>query len=130
MAVLSLGYVGERLNLTIRQGATLGPFSVTLKNPDASPVDLTGSVIRGQIRKKALDATVVAELDGVLDANPATGVFTFGLTAGETGVLQAGEALTDAASVYVWDMEWRDAAGRILPLYYGAVSVFREVTRA
>jgi len=132
MATPTLGYIGEKLDLTIRQGATFGPFEVALLNPDATAPSLTGSIIRGQIRKKALDAVVVAALDVVINPDQVgagKGKFTFGMTAANTAALTAGESITDPASVYVWDMEWEDAATRVLPMYYGGVKVQREVTR-
>lgn len=46
-----VGFRGERLDLIARQGATLGPFVVTLTNPDNSPVNITGCTIRGLVRK-------------------------------------------------------------------------------
>ena len=42
----TLGYIGERLDLLIRQGATFGPFDVTLANPDKTPVNLTGATVQ------------------------------------------------------------------------------------
>lgn len=123
-----LGYIGERLDLLIRQGATLGPFLATMTNPDASPVDLTGATIRGQIRKRAADTTVVASLD-VTITSAAAGQYSFGLTATATAAIVAGADVTKPESVYVWDLELQDAAGRVLPLYWGDVRVHREVTR-
>ena len=50
-----VGTRGERLDLIVRQGATLGPHTVTLTNPDGSAVNLTGCTIQGQVRKDPLD---------------------------------------------------------------------------
>lgn len=55
----TLGYIGEKLDLLVRQGATLGPFAVTLTNPDNTPVNLTGATLRAHLRKKALDTGMV-----------------------------------------------------------------------
>jgi hypothetical protein len=126
--VPQLGYIGEKLNLLVRQGATLGPHSVTVRNPDLTPVNLTGSTVRGQIRRKALDVAIIETLNVVV-TDAVNGVFEFGLTATETAALVAGEGIGDANSKYVWDMEWEDSTGRILPLFYGDCTVFREVTR-
>jgi hypothetical protein len=124
----TLGYIGERLDLLIRQGATFGPFDVTLANPDKSPVDLSGASLRAHIRKKALDTNVVISLQVEL-TDPALGKFKFGLTDEFTAGITAGESVKDHASLYVWDMEMEDSLGRVSPLYYGEVKVFREVTR-
>lgn len=124
----TLGYIGERLDLLIRQGATFGPFDVTLANPDKTPVDLTGATMRAHVRRKALDANVVIALQvGVMQ--PTLGHFQFGLSDEVTATIAAGESVKDPASHYVWDMEMEDSLGRVIPLYYGDVKVFREVTR-
>lgn len=127
-ATPSIGYFGEKMTLNIRQGATLGPFSATMVNPDESPVNLTNCTIRGKIRKTALSATVTATLDCTI-TNAAAGQYTFGLTDEVTAAITAGEKLTDKASKYVWDLELEDSTGRVIPLYYGDCFVLREVTR-
>lgn len=124
----TLGSIGEKVDLLVKQGSTLGPFAVTLANPDQTPVNLTGATVRAHLRKKALDQVKVAEFDvTIIDAT--AGKFQFGMTDEATAAIPAGETLKDAASVYVWDMELEDASGRVLPLYYGDCKVFREVTR-
>jgi hypothetical protein len=128
MAVPVLGFAGEEYTLLIRQGATFGPVTATMRNPDTTPVDLTGCTIRGKIRKKALDAAVVATLTCTI-TNAVGGVYEFGLTDEQTAAIDAGEYMASSASKYVWDLEMEDAAGRVLPLYYGQVTVLREVTR-
>ena len=124
----TLGYIGERLDLLIRQGATFGPFDVTLANPDKTPVNLTGATVRAHVRKKALDANVVIDLQ-VQITDASAGKFQFGLSDELSASITAGETVKDPASLYVWDMELEDVLGRVVPLYYGEVKVFREVTR-
>ncbi len=129
MTTPTIGYIGERLDLLIRQGATLGPFACTLTNPDGSPVNLAGATIRGQIRKKPADTTVVASLAvNVLDA--VNGLYSFALDAATTATIVAGLDVTKPESLYVWDMELADSLGRVIPLHWGDVRVHREVTRA
>lgn len=124
-----VGYIGEKLDLVIKQGSTLGPFTATMTYADGvTPFDLTGCTIRGQIRKRALDATVVEDLQVTITDAPA-GQYEFGLDVAATTAMVAGENMTDPASKYVWDMELVRADASILPLYYGGVSVFREATR-
>ena len=119
---------GERLDLRIRQGATFGPINATMNNPDGSAVDLTGCTVRGQIRKKALDTAIVATFDCAI-TNATAGQYTFGLTAAITAGITAGETVELNASQYVWDLELLDASNRVTALYYGGVTVLREVTR-
>lgn len=127
--MMVLGYIGEKLDLLVKQGSTLGPFRVTLLNADQTPVNLTGCTIRGHVRKKALSADIAA-LFAVSITEAAQGKFEFGLPDELTAAIPAGETLKDPLSLYVWDMELEDALGRVMPLYYGDCKVFREVTRA
>ena len=123
-----IGFRGERLDLLARQGATLGPFIVTLQNPDNSPINLTGCVIRGQVRKNALDNELVASFTVVM-IDVLQGKFSFEIPFAETAIIPAGEFPKDPNSLYQWDMELLDSANRLTPLYYGVYENFREVTR-
>lgn len=124
-----IGYIGEKVTLVIRQGATCGPHSVLLRNPDLSAVDMTGAAVRGQIRKKPSSTVVTADL--VIEiVNSPTCSFKFSLTDEVTKDIVAGELLSSADSLYVWDIEWEDAGGVVRPIMYGPCQVFREVTRS
>lgn len=140
---ITLGTIGERMDLLIRQGATFGPFKFVMKAPsqgavpqadgsyvetDLIPVDLTGCALRGQIRKTPSDATVVAELN-VSITDPTGGTYQFDLSDTVTAAIVAGVDLSKRESSYVWDFELTDSSNRVIPLYYGEVRVFREVTR-
>jgi hypothetical protein len=124
----TLGYIGERLDLLVKQGSTLGPFPVELKDSVGAAIDLTGCNIRGHIRRKALDTALVKSFNVVI-TDAAAGKFSFSLSDEETATIPAGEELKDRDSIYVWDMELEDSAGSVRPLYYGELKVFREVTR-
>lgn len=125
-----IGSIGERLDIVLRQGSTLGPFIVTLTNPNGTPVDLTGATIEGQVRKNATDSgTPVATFD-IVYINRAAGQFSFGMSKAVTVLIPAGEYQQDEASQYKWDMELTDSLTRCIPLYYGNFENFREVTRA
>lgn len=125
-----IGSIGERLDIVLRQGSTLGPFIVTLTNPNGTPVDLTGATIEGQVRKNATDAgTPVATFD-IVYINRLAGQFSFGMSKATTVSIPAGEYQQDEASQYKWDMELTDSLTRCIPLYYGNFENFREVTRA
>ena len=126
--MITLGYIGEELNLKIRQGASFGPFRAEMKNADGTIVNLTGCTVRGQLRKKALDADVVATLVCVI-TEPLLGKYEFGLPVEATTLLPAGEQLSASESQYVFDIELLTLAGEVVPLYFGKVQNFREVTR-
>ena len=124
---MRIGTIGEKQDLLVRQGATFGEIRATMTNPDSTPVNLTGCIIRGKVRKNALDVDVVCDLD-VTITQPLLGKFEYGLSADKTTLIKAGESITDKASKYVWDLELEDSLGRVTALYYGQINVFREVT--
>lgn len=142
-SIPTIGSAGHRLDLLIRQGATFGPVTDLIRQPivgavaqadgsyaddDLEPVDLTGSTIRGQIRKLPADSAAVATFD-VNISDPLSGSYTFGLTAAVTAAISAGLDSTKPESTYHWDIEWQDSMGRVTPLHWGVVRVHREVTR-
>lgn len=118
-----------RVDMELVQGATFGPVTHTLKNPDGTPVDLTGATLRGQVRRKASDPAVAANFVFTNTA-PLTGSYTFELGADSTAALSAGDTLMAAASLYMYDIQLLDTLGRVLPLLYGSLRVFPEVTHA
>lgn len=123
-----LGSKGSNLDLLIKQGSTFGPHVMTLTNSQGTPINITGATVRAMIKKSSTSVSV-ATGDFVL-TSPASGQFTFGFSTSATAALTVdpdSEAGTD--SQYVWDMEIQYADGRVYPLVYGSVSVFREVTK-
>lgn len=124
-----IGYLGTLMPLLIRQGCTFGPISAKIENPDGTKTDLTGAVIRGQIRKTALSPEVLIHIPFEILPIEHEYSFSFAISATSTALLSAGEKPHFPESQYVWDteIEWPDE--RVDPLYYGPVTVFREVTR-
>lgn len=124
----TIGSKGEELNLLIRQGGTFGPFKLTLKNPDGSPVLLTDATFRGQIRKTFDSLTVDANfVFNVTD--PLMGKVEFEIDAEQTAAIMAGFDENADESQYVYDIEYLNEENRVLPLFYGKVKVFREITK-
>jgi len=124
----TIGHIGQRLDLTIRQGADFGPVQFTVRDAAGIAVNLTGCQVRGQIRTKALAAMLTVALNTLLQ-DAANGVVRFWLTAAATMAISAGESLRETASKYEWDLEIEWPNGRIDPLFWGSVRVHREVTR-
>lgn len=124
-----VGFRGKRLDITARQGADVGPFIVTLRNPDLTFVDLTGCTIRGQVRKNALDTVKIADFT-VSIINPAIGQFSFEIPQSISKDIPAGEYQRSPESIYQWDIELLDSTNKVTPLYYGEYLNFREVTRS
>jgi hypothetical protein len=125
-----IGSKGANLDILVRQGSTFGPNRCTLTNPDTSPVNLTGCTFRGQIRKTASDPLSSGASATFTIINAAAGIFDWEFTDEATTTLTADNiSETAPASVYVYDVEMEDASGRVIPLLYGNVNVFREVTK-
>lgn len=131
MAAPIIGTKGAQLDLLIRQGATFGAITTTVKNSvTKQPIDLSGYVIRGQIRKTAASTLQEGASASFNIINAEQGVFSFWFTAEATEALQADSVSEDApASQYVWDMEMESSDGAVQALMYGDVKVFREVTK-
>lgn len=134
-SVSALGKIstrGERLDLELRQGASLLPVRHNLKDPDTgNPVDLTGFQARGQIRRKALDSGApVVSFQTLIAPTPTQGWYEFWLTDEQTAAIPCGPTLNDPASLYEWDFELQDAAGNVIETFWGLVRVAPEVTRA
>lgn len=124
-----LGTKGAELDLLIRQGATLGPFTMKVMTADGSDFDITDAIFRAEIRRKP-EAPALAGVTFTFNiVTPLEGIMTWQVDAGSTTVLFAGDDENDADSQYVWDMEVELTTGRVLPLLYGKASVFREVTK-
>lgn len=123
-----IGFIGEELDLLIRQGATFGPFRMTIKNPDGSPVNLQDAVFRGQIRKAPDSLTIEAAFQFMV-TDPMQGKVEFEIDAVTTAAIVAGMTASSNESAYVYDIEYVNEANRVLPLLYGKVALFREVTK-
>lgn len=121
---------GKELDLVLRQGATFGPITCTLKDSTGNPVNITGYTFAAQIRKtpSSRKATGCAAVCSVV--NGAAGQFSFEFTAANTASLYAGEDENSEDSLYFWDMELIQPDSKVMPLVYGKVRVFREVTKA
>lgn len=124
-----LGTKGGELDLLIKQGATFGPHLITLKDSNGTAINITGATIRSQIRKLSNSASPACTGDFVL-TSPTNGQFTFGFSsASTTSLIVDPDSESGSDSQYVWDMELQYADGRVYPLMYGKVQVFREVTK-
>lgn len=131
-ALGKISTLGERLDLELRQGASLLPVRHNLVDPDTGdPVNLTGFTARGQIRRKALDSGApVAVFNTQIAPTPADGWYEFWLTDEQTAAITCGPTINDPASLYEWDFELEDAAGNVTNTFWGLVRVKAEVTRA
>lgn len=126
----TLGQRGDRLDLLIRQGATLGPFLVTLQPEDlvnSTLQDLTGALVRGTVLKD-YDSLVAYPLDtNIVDA--AGRKFTMGMSAAMTATIPYHGDIFDPANQYVWDLEVEFPDGFILPVFWGIGQIAPEATK-
>ena len=121
---------GKELNLTIRQGATFGPIVCTLKDSTGAPVNITGYTVAAQVRKTPFTRKASGFAATCVVVNGAAGQFSFEFEAEDTAKLIAGESENDTDSLYYWDLELIQPDTRVIPVIYGTVKVFREVTKA
>lgn len=124
-----LGTKGAELDLLIRQGATQGPYNMEVKTADGVPIDLTSAVFTAQIRRTPDGAPLTGVDFTFTTVDDTNGVVDWEIPATSTVLLQAGDTEEDDLSKYVWDMEVELASGRVLPLMYGVVKVWREVSK-
>lgn len=115
-------------DLELHQGATLFPIRHQVDEGEA-PLDLTGWQARGQIRRKALDATVVATFQTRIAPDPTEGWYEWWLSDEQTAAIPCGDTLTAPDSIYEYDIELEDPDGNVRVTFYGVCRVKAGVTR-
>lgn len=55
--------LAARLDLSMREGVTFGPYDVVLRGPRQAPLDLTGVVLEGEVRRRTTDAAPLDTLE-------------------------------------------------------------------
>lgn len=118
---------GERLDLEVRQGSTLGPIRHTIYQPDGvTPMDLTGCTVLATVRKTAREPGVPqATFTIVMASNRLLGYYDMSIPDEITATM---DVTADEVTFY-WDSELIDALGRVIPMFYGNFRVFAEATR-
>ncbi len=111
---------------------------IYLKNPDGTPMDLTGWLLAfptggksvAQIRRKKNDSAILAEIAlSFTDDDPELGAIELLLDADTTAGLTAGEHTSAVASQAWWEFKRINSAGEPLRLLYGPVTIERSVSR-
>jgi hypothetical protein len=115
--VETLSNVAADLNLSLMQGKYWSTI-MTIKDATGKPINVTGYIFRGQIRKTV--------------TSPVTASFTFTIADALAGSVRA-ELLSDQTSKltalkYVYDWEYEDVQGEEHALIKGNVNVIAEVT--
>ena len=106
-------------NITIEQGATF-EITLTIKQGDGNPVDLSGYTARSQIREKVSSLAAAGAFVVTFPEPRTEGKLKMSLAASATALLPA--------RVYAYDLEL-ESAGRVERLLEGKVVVSAEVTR-
>lgn len=122
MAKQKISYEPQVLDLVLYAGDGTS-FSLTVTDPDAVPVNLTGTMI-AQIRveREAEDPPSAEFTIDLTDA--ATGVAVLELTGVETHAL----ITTAEKFVGVWDVQWTPDGGEPITLCQGKVECFPDVS--
>ena len=105
------------LNLSMVAGATFGPVTMTFKDGDGNPINLTGWSVWAEAR---IHATVINLAPTITDA--AGGVVTISMTDEQTSLFEANQLN--------WDIMLENPSGeRHGPYIKGTLTITRAVTQ-
>ncbi len=122
MPTPTIGPQAGKLNLRIVRGSTFDQ-TLTYKDADGDPIDLTGATARAQVREEVDSSTILVTLtteNGGLTLGGGAGTIRLQISAVATALLDF--------SGGVWDLELV-MSGVTIPLLAGAVSLVLDVTR-
>ena len=105
-------------DIYIDQGSTFSS-TISVKNTNGTPYNLTGYSVRGQIRKTYSSLTAISFATYV--TAPLTGVVGISLTATQTRGMKFGR--------YVYDVEIYNNGGHVLRIAEGQVEISPASTR-
>jgi hypothetical protein len=111
-------------DITIEQGATF-QLSITWKDADDNPIDLTGYTARMQVRRRHR-----AEDPALLSLTTENGAITLGGAAGTISIVASATSTDDLpAKPCVYDIELISPGSIVYRVLEGAADVTPEVTR-
>jgi len=110
--------LAEFVELLVEQGASFSS-SITVKDAENNPLNLTDFTVKSQIRKSYYSSTVI-EFDITVEV-PEFGVINMELNAEKTSNIRAGR--------YVYDVNLYDDFGDAIRVFEGIVTVSPGVTR-
>ena len=109
---------GERLDIVVRRGVTVGPYHHQINKSDGTVYDLTGHVFAGQVRDSA--DTMVAEFEFDMPS-PTEGWYEFSIPF---------DAMLDVPpGRYNFDTEMVLPDGTVMPVFFGVFDLKAEVTK-
>lgn len=124
--VLTIGSIGTRLDLEIRAGDTLGPYTLTFKDKLGAPIDLAGATVSAVTSLiDAGEGSEVAINTAISDAvnGKATITFAAASTAGWDSSLTGANDFAKTKKLYGWLCRCVDAAGQVRSIFYGYIYV-------
>ena len=110
--------MSSKLDLEIRRGDTFYK-TFTIKQPDGTPVDITGVSIRAQLRKYVNSTIVVDLTTNILDAS--AGRWSLGLTPDETANIDFHYGK--------YDVEFTFVGGKRQTIIFGNILISEDITR-
>lgn len=108
------------LNIEIEQGSSWELTHQQLQS-NGLPVNLTGCILRGQIRELPSNPLAIASITCVLDSDPRSGKFTLSLNEATT------KQFTFKTAYY--DIECVDATNKVTKLLKGKIILNPEITK-
>jgi hypothetical protein len=119
------GSIGARLDLNVRAGDTLGPFTAALTDSSGAAIDLTNFTFEGAVSRLQTDDVAVA-MTCTIDA--AAGEVEFKVAAASTGALADDDSdFFRASQTYSWYLKGTDSIGNKQTYLYGYVRVAKEL---
>lgn len=119
----TIGTIGNKLDLLFRQGSTFGPYEITIKDNNQSPINLTGYTFNAAIKKSYSASTSIASIV-VSPVDLINGKISINIPANITATIKGNP---DKEPQYIWDMEYINTNGSVEPLLYGSVTSFANV---
>lgn len=125
MASFELGWLGEKTDIGIKQGATFGPNYISLTDEAGAAFDLTGSTPIGSFGKTAYSENPVGAVFS-FDVDISGEFFTWTMSASASALIPCSEIDENQdESIYDYEVNIELADGRIIPIVYGKAYVLR-----
>lgn len=116
------------LDIILEQGSTF-QRTLTLKDSNGDPLNLTGFLARSSIRKKIKDDLALASFVLTLGSPATSGVVNWTMSATASASIPAALTSGFEPSNYFYDMEVESPSGVVTRILQGSVKLIPNVTR-
>lgn len=116
----TIGTIGSELNLKFRQGATFGPYNLTIKDAAGLPVNLTNTTFTGKVKKSYTSSEILAQIV-FTPVDLINGQVSISIPSTVTANIKGNP---NGNADYIWDAEMTDINNQVEPLFYGTVESF------